>query len=103
MSGGSAERLLPPDEAGTRRVASSRPGDRIAALLTGPDRPTACEVGELLRVWRDAQRDATDTYASWRELTPRDGHPAFLAALDREERAAEVYAKARKRAIEWTR
>ena len=103
MSGSSAERLLPPDEEGTRGPASSRPGDRVAALLAGPDRPTACDVDELLQAWRDAQRDATDAYASWGELTPGDGHPGFLAALDREGRAAEVYAEALRRAIEWSR
>jgi hypothetical protein len=75
----------------------------VAALLAGAARPTACDVDELLRAWRAAQRDATDAYASWRELTPPgDGHPAFLAALNREERAAEVYAEARRRAIEWS-
>ena len=103
MTGSSAERLLPPDEAATRGVASSRPGDRVAVLLAGADRPTARDVDELLRAWRGAQRDATDAYASWRDLTPGDGHPAFLAALDREERAAEVYAEARRGAIEWSR
>ena len=105
MSGSSAERLVPPDEAATGGVASSRPGDRVAVLLAGADRPTACDVDELLRAWREAQRDATDAYASWRELTPgqSDGHPAFLAALDREERAAEVYGEARRRALEWSR
>ena len=75
----------------------------MAVLLAGLDRPTACDVAELLRAWREAQRDATDAYAFWRDLAPGGGHPAFLAALDREERAAEVYSEARRRASEWSR
>ncbi len=103
MSGGSAERLLPPDEAATKGSAVPAPGDRLAALLGGPERPTVRDVGELLRAWREAQREATDLYASWREPAPSGGHPAYLAALDREERAAEVYADVRRRAIMWSR
>lgn len=102
MSGGWAERLLPPDETVTKGSASPRARDRLAALLGGPDRPTAYDVDELLRAWRDAQREATDLYACWRELALDDGHPAYLAALDREERAAEVYAEVRRRALEWS-
>lgn len=62
MSGGPAERLLPPDKAAMKGSASSPAGDRLAALLGGPDRPTAYDVDELLRAWREAQRDATDVY-----------------------------------------
>lgn len=78
-------------------------GDRLAALLGGPDRPTAYDIHQLLRAWREAQRQATDLYASWRELAAGAGHPAYLAALDREERAAEVYAEVRRRALAWSR
>lgn len=75
-------------------------GDRLAALMTGLERPTAHYVGELLLAWRHAQQEATRAYARWRELGPRDGHAAYLAALDREERAAGVYAEVRRRALE---
>lgn len=84
------------------RPSGSGSGDKLAALLAGPDRPTDYLVDELLRAWRDAQRDATEAYASWRELAPDAGHPAYLAALDREERAAEVYAEVRRRTLEWS-
>ena len=101
MSGGSAER---PRQIGAamKRSASSPAGDRLAALLGGPDRPTAHDLDELLRAWRDAQRDATDAYACWHELAPSGGHPAYVAALDREERAAETYADVQRRALEWS-
>lgn len=79
---------------------TSRGGDWLATLLEDPGTPPAYFVVELLRAWRDAQRQATDAYVSWRELAPGGGHPAYLAALDREERAAEVYAQVRRRAFE---
>ncbi len=78
------------------------PGDKPAALLADPQTRTACYVDDLLRAWRDAEQQATDAYATWGEFASRDGHPAFVAALDREEKAAEVYAEARRRALEWT-
>lgn len=73
VSGGFAERLLPPDEAATKGSAVPAAGDRLAALLGGPDRPTAHDLGELLRAWREAQREATDLHASWREAAPSGG------------------------------
>ena len=84
------------------RSSDSGGRDKLAALLTGPDRPIDYLVDELLWAWRDAQHDATEAYASWRELAPDGGHPAYLAALDREERAAEVYAEVRRRRLEWS-
>jgi len=101
MSGGSAEPLLPPDNAAIKESASSPASDRLAALLGGPDRPSTYDVDELLRAWRDAQQDAKEVYAAWRGPSPSGGHPAYLAALDREERAAEVYANLQRRALEW--
>ena len=85
-----------------KRSAVPGAGDRLTALLGGPDRPTACDLDELAHAWREAQREATDLYASWRELALGSGHPAYLAALDREERAADVYAEVRRRALEWS-
>jgi hypothetical protein len=82
---------------------AERGGDWLAALLEHPGKPPAYFLDELLRAWRDAQRQATDAYVCWRELDPGGGHPAYLAALDREERAAEVYAQVRRRAFEASR
>ena len=97
MSAESAERDPPLRlETGNR----SRPVDRLAALVNGFERPTACCVHELLLAWRHAQQEATDAYAGWHGLAPRDGYAAYLAALDREERAAGVYAEVRRRALE---
>lgn len=73
--------------------------DKLAALLEDLDKPTTYDVDELLRAWRDAQREATDAYAGWRQFGARDGHPAYVAALDREERAAEVYAEVQRRVL----
>jgi hypothetical protein len=84
------------------KSSGSGGGDKVAALLTGPDRPIDYLVDELLRAWRDAQRDATEAYASWHELASDGGYPAYLAALDREERAAEVYAEVRRRRLAWS-
>ena len=103
MSGGFAERLLPPDRATMKGSAVPAASDRLAVVLCGPGRPTAYDADELLRAWREAQREATDLYASWRELARGGGHPAYRAALDREERAAEVYAEVRRRALAWRR
>lgn len=103
MSGGFAERLLPPDRATMKGSAVPTAGDRLAALLGGPGRPAAHDADDLLRAWRDAQREATDRYASWREVALGGGYPAYLAALDREERTAEIYADVRRRALAWSR
>lgn len=73
--------------------AGSRPADRLAALVTGVERPTLDCVEELLLSWRHAQQQARDAYTRWHELAPRHGHAVYLAALDREERAAGVYAE----------
>ena len=78
------------------------PGDRLAALLGDPETRAADYVDDLLLAWRDAEQQATDAYATWGRQAPRDGHRVFVAALDREERAAEVYAEVRARALEWT-
>lgn len=97
MSAESAKREPPLRlETGNR----SRPVDRLAALINGIEWPAACFVNELLLAWRHAQQEATDAYAGWHGLAPRDGYTAYLAALDREERAAVVYAEVRRRAIE---
>ena len=97
MSAESAERR-PPSADETEN--GSRPVDRLAALVSGLETPTACHVDELLLAWRHAQQEATDAYACWHALSPRDGHATYLAALDREERAAGVYAEVRRRARE---
>jgi hypothetical protein len=47
----------------------------------------------LLRAWRDAQREVRSVYADWCELGSATRRAAYLAALDREQRAAEVYAE----------
>ena len=99
MSSDSAERLLAPADE-TTSVSAVRGGDRLAALISGLERPTAYYVDELLLSWRHAQQEATLAYARWHELAPRDGHAVYLAALDREERAAGVYAQVRRRALE---
>jgi hypothetical protein len=99
VSGGSIERPLPPKDR-TNGSAGSGAGDRLAALLAGSERPLADYVEELLRIWRDAQRETTDAYVSWRGRGAGGGHAAYLAALDREERAAEVYAEVRRRRLE---
>lgn len=67
--------------------------DRLVALLAGSEYPNGHYVDELLLVWRAAQRDTRKAYARWCELTNVGGYASYLAALDREERAAEVYAE----------
>ena len=99
MSPDSAERLSAP-EYETTSVSASCGSDRLAALIKGLERPTAYYVDELLLSWRDAQQEAVHAYVRWHELAPRDGHAVYLAALDREERAAGVYAAVRRRALE---
>ena len=99
MSGGSTDRRLPPEER-TNGSGGSRARDRLAGLLDGSDRPIADYVEELRLIWRDAQREARDAYVSWRGREAGGGHVAYLAALDREERAAEVYAEVRRRLLE---
>ena len=45
--------------------------------------------------WREACLRVSDAYGSWERRTGADATPAFgvyMAALDQEERAAEVYA-----------
>lgn len=103
MSAGSRGRPSASEEEATSRSAGSRNGDRLAALISGSEGPTPHHVDELLLAWRHAQQEASDAYSRWRELAPRDGHAAYLAALDREERAAEVYAEVRRRALAWSR
>jgi hypothetical protein len=95
----SAKRLSAPEDESTN-VPGCGSEDRLAALITGLERPTAYHVAELLLSWRHAQQEATRAYARWHELSLRDGHAVYLAALDREERAAGVYAEVRRRAIE---
>lgn len=96
----SAERLPAPEDDITNASAGCGTRDRLAALITGLESPTAYHVDELLLSWRHAQQEATRAYARWHELAPRDGHAVYLAALDREERAAGVYAEVRRIAIE---
>lgn len=71
--------------------------DRLVALLAGAESASGYYVDELLVVWRAAQRDTRKAYARWCELTNVGGYASYLAALDREERAAEVYAEVRKK------
>lgn len=78
--------------------ASYAASDRLIALLEGSERASRDYVDELLVVWRAAQRETQKAYARWCELTI-GGHASYLAALDREERAAEVYAEVLKRAV----
>ena len=99
MSADFAERLPAPKDESTN-VPDCGSGDRLAALLTGLERPTSPYVDELLLSWRHAQGETTRAYARWHEVASRDGHAAYLAALDREERAAGVYAEVRRRALE---
>ena len=100
MSAGSGERAPAPEGVGRRVAGGGGARDRLAALVSGRERPTAPCLDELLHAWRHAQQEVRRTYARWRELARRgrDGHPAYLAALDREERAAGVYAEVRGRA-----
>lgn len=99
MSPDSAERPPPPEDA-TTNVPGCGSQDRLAALITGLERPTATYVDELLVSWRHAQQEAAQAYAHWHALGPGDGHAVYLAALDREERAAGVYAEVGRRALE---
>jgi len=95
-----SEEVAPtPEDAAARVAGRGGARDRLAALVSGLERPTAHHVDELLLAWRDAQREVSRAYARWHELARRDGHAAYLAALDREERAAGVYAEVRNRAF----
>lgn len=100
MSPDSAERIRVPEYESTNASAGCGSEDRLAALITGLERPTAYYADELLLSWRHAQREATHAYVRWHELASRDGHAVYLAALDREERAAGVYAEVRRRSLE---
>ena len=99
MSTDFAERPPAREDDTTNASAGCGSEDRLAALMIGLERPIAYYVDELLVSWRHAQ-EAVHAYARWHELAPRDGHAVYLAALDREERAAGVYAEVRRRAID---
>ena len=101
MSADSEQGVPASGEAVASAPAAGGARDRLAALVSGRERPTVSCVDELLQVWRHAQQEVGCAYARWRELARggRDGHAAYVAALDREERAAGVYAAVRSRAL----
>jgi hypothetical protein len=62
---------------------------------TSPHRPLVDEAMDAYLDWRDECGAVSDAYGWWTDADPADAALAFrgyVAALDREERASEVYA-----------
>lgn len=75
--------------------------DPLATLIVEREPPSDYHVDDLLVMWRGAQRETTNAYTMWREDRAAAGYATYVAALDREERAAEVYANVRGRMVDW--
>lgn len=81
-------------------VAAERP--RAAARRFGPSvkghiRSLVVEVGDRAEAWRDAARASELAFVSWRnadQMARRDAGALYVAAIEREEHAADEYRSA---------
>jgi hypothetical protein len=69
---------------------SSRPADKLTALLARFESPTNDTLFELWAAWRAALDEEESAWRAW--CAGEGSHEAFVAALDREDAAATVLA-----------
>jgi hypothetical protein len=67
---------------------SSRPADKLTALLARGEAPTNDTLFELWSAWRAAAEEEERAWRGW--CAGERSYETFLAALDREEAAATV-------------
>jgi len=75
---------------------------RRAAATTDPDPDLVDEMLECYITWREPRTGVQDAYADWRAAAAHDRERAFhtyVAALDREQLAAEDYQRAVERSV----